>query len=87
MTERANQLLAEVLRLPPAERVEFAERILESFDDPQRRALDAEWAAEIERRIAAYERGEVTAIPAEEVFAAINQRGHGRPGWFPMLLM
>jgi len=31
--------------------------------------LDAAWAAEIERRLAAYDRGDVTAIPVEEVFA------------------
>jgi putative addiction module component (TIGR02574 family) len=31
--------------------------------------LDSAWGAEIERRLAAYDRGEVQALPAEEVFA------------------
>ncbi|HEY4080676.1 MAG TPA: addiction module protein [Burkholderiaceae bacterium] len=31
--------------------------------------LDALWESEIERRLAAYERGEVHAVDADEVFA------------------
>ena len=31
--------------------------------------VEAAWAVEIERRIAAYERGEMPTYPAEEVFA------------------
>ena len=31
--------------------------------------VQAAWEAEIKRRIEAYERGEATLIPAEEVFA------------------
>jgi hypothetical protein len=38
---------------------------------PEERArlAEARWAAEIKRRVEAYERGEATLIPAEEVFA------------------
>lgn len=33
------------------------------------REIEAEWEAEIKRRIDAYERGEARLIPAEDVFA------------------
>jgi len=31
--------------------------------------LEAEWAEEVERRVAAFDRGEIPAYPAEDVFA------------------
>ena len=34
--------------------------------------LDAAWSGEIGRRLAAYDRGEVQAIPAEQVFAELR---------------
>jgi hypothetical protein len=44
----------------------------------ERAELDALWAQEAEDRIAAYKRGEMETIPAEEVFAEIekNRLGH-----------
>lgn len=40
-----------------------------SFDEPDNEALEGAWEAEIERRLAEYDRGRVAAIDAEEVFA------------------
>lgn len=39
-----------------------------------RKAIDALWSQEAEDRIDAFERGEMTAIPAEEVFAEIEKK-------------
>ena len=39
-----------------------------------RLALDQLWAVEAEDRVDAYERGEIQAIPAEDVFNAIKNR-------------
>jgi putative addiction module component (TIGR02574 family) len=41
----------------------------ESLRDAIPQDVEAEWEAEIKRRVEAYERGEATLIPAEEVFA------------------
>jgi putative addiction module component (TIGR02574 family) len=41
----------------------------ESLRDAVPPDVEAEWEAEIKRRVEAYERGETTLIPAEEVFA------------------
>jgi putative addiction module component (TIGR02574 family) len=55
--------------LSPEERARLAEAMTESLRDAIPHDVEAEWAAEIKRRVEAYERGEATLIPAEEVFA------------------
>ena len=47
----------------------MAEVMTESLRDAMPREIEAEWEAEIKRRIDAYERGEARLIPAEDVFA------------------
>ena len=51
------------------ERASLAESLLESLRVSHVAEVEMAWAAEIERRVAAYERGEATLVPAEEVFA------------------
>lgn len=61
--------------LPPEERELLVDQLLESLNEPAAAELDAAWDAEIERRLAAYDRGEVQAIDAEEVFAKAARLG------------
>lgn len=61
--ERSAQLLS------PEERARLAEAMTESLRGAIPSEVEAEWEAEIKRRIEAYERGEATLIPAEDVFA------------------
>ena len=49
---RAKQLLDEVLDLPAEEREAFAAKLLETLDAAPDARTDAEWAAELERRVA-----------------------------------
>lgn len=74
MTTQAEQILSEVLHLSPLEKAKLVERILESFDFPNRDEIDTLWAKEIEDRIDAYEEGKIEAIPAKEVFEEIKRR-------------
>ena len=73
MNVEARHILEQALHLPPDERAAVAEGILFSLDkhDP---AIDALWADEVEARIDAYERGEITTIAAEEVLAKYRKR-------------
>jgi putative addiction module component (TIGR02574 family) len=73
MPKHGKQILAEALRLPPVERAELAEDLLSSFEFQSRTAIDALWAQEAEDRIDAFERGEMSTIPAKEVFAEIEK--------------
>ncbi len=68
MTHAADTLSAQVVQLPPEERMQVVERILDSLDEPDA-ALDALWAKEADDRLAAYRCGEVKAAALSEVIA------------------
>jgi putative addiction module component (TIGR02574 family) len=55
--------------LGPEERARLAEAMTESLREAMPAEIEAAWEAEIRRRVDAYERGEATLIPAEDVFA------------------
>lgn len=73
MSEQAEKLIQQALGLPADERAKVAERLLSSLEPPVS-AIDHLWAKEAEDRIEAYDRGEIKAIPAEDVFNAIKNR-------------
>ena len=64
-----DQILKAALALPPGARAMLADHLLASLDGPTQKEIDAAWAEEIERRVAAFDRGEMPAYPAEDVFA------------------
>jgi putative addiction module component (TIGR02574 family) len=61
MNERIKKLTEQASFLPPIERAELVEGILQSLDatDPN---LDQLWAEEAQDRLAAYRRGELEAL-------------------------
>ena len=73
MAKQGEQVLAEALKLSPVERAELVENLLSSFEFQSRKTIDALWAQEAEDRINAFERGEMAAIPAKDVFADIEK--------------
>jgi len=73
MAKQREQVLAEALKLSPVERAELVENLLSSFEFQSRKTIDALWAQEAEDRINAFERGEMAAIPAKDVFAEIEK--------------
>ncbi|AOG24787.1 MULTISPECIES: addiction module protein [unclassified Acidovorax] len=68
MTITAEALSAQAAQLPPAERMEVVERILDSLDQPDA-ALDTLWGHEASDRLAAYRRGEIEAVALSDVIA------------------
>jgi putative addiction module component (TIGR02574 family) len=69
MPDTAAELAMRAKQLPREERKRLVDELLESLNEPAATELDAAWNAEIERRLAAYDRGDVAALSAEEVFA------------------
>lgn len=63
------QLEQQARALSPEERAHLAEVLLESLHDTSLSEIEHEWQREIERRVAAYDRGEVQIYSAEDVFA------------------
>ncbi|OYU44360.1 MAG: addiction module protein [Burkholderiales bacterium PBB4] len=68
MSQAAEALSAQATQLPPEERMQVVERILDSLDQPDA-ALDALWAKEADDRLAAYRRGEIKAVALSDVIA------------------
>jgi putative addiction module component (TIGR02574 family) len=68
MSHAAEALSAQAAKLPPEERMEVVERILDSLDQPDA-ALDGLWAKEADDRLAAYRRGEIKAVALSDVIA------------------
>jgi putative addiction module component (TIGR02574 family) len=72
MPANAKQILKDALTLPAVERAALAEELLSSLDRPDS-TIDELWSKEAEDRLAAFEAGEMKAIPAEDVFAEFEQ--------------
>lgn len=60
------ELIAQALKLDPAERFDLVDQVLRSLDKPDPE-IDRVWIEEAERRLAAYRAGKVKGIPAEEI--------------------
>ena len=74
MSTESSRILSAALALPPEERAELAERILDSLGDEPGEERIARWASEAESRLDAIARGELRTRPADEVFDKLRQR-------------
>ena len=68
MVNTANLILDQALELNATERANVAEKLLFSLDSPDSK-IDALWAKEADSRVEAYNKGEIEAVSAEEVFS------------------
>lgn len=73
MSKPLNEILRDALDLPPIERAKLIDNLLASFEYKSNPAIDSLWAEEAENRIDAFDQGELTAIPAEEVFSTLQK--------------
>lgn len=69
MSDALKDLEKKAKFLTPDERAQLAEFLLESIQEPPVAEIEAAWDREIEERAAAYDRGELQTISAEDVFA------------------
>ena len=65
----------DALSLPSDMRAELAERLVQSLDEPEEIQLTPAWRREIRRRLEAFDKGEMEAIPSEEVFERLRNKG------------
>jgi putative addiction module component (TIGR02574 family) len=68
MTDEIKTLSIQARKLSPSERLQLVDDILASLDEPDPN-IDRLWAKEAEERLAAHRRGEIKAIPLEQVLA------------------
>jgi putative addiction module component (TIGR02574 family) len=69
MSDALKELEKKAKSLTADERAQLAEFLLESIQEPPVAEIEAAWDREIEERAAAYDRGELQTISAEDVFA------------------
>jgi putative addiction module component (TIGR02574 family) len=74
MSTSADTILGTALALPPDERAWLAEELIASLDEGQDAEVEAAWAAEIEKRIAEVESGEVQTVSWEDARARIRAK-------------
>ena len=65
MSEK-DRILTKALKMPPAERAEMANRLLQSLDKPDKE-IDELWKKEAEDRIDAFEAGDIQTLTVQEV--------------------
>lgn len=73
MNAAVNVLRAQAEALPPSERAELIEALMESLDQSDQ-AIEALWESEAEDRLAAFERGEIVALDEPEALRAYRAR-------------
>ena len=69
-----DSLYASAMALPDEQRRELAEALLDSLPAREALEIEAAWVAEASRRAGELERGEVEALDAGAVLAAIRAR-------------
>ncbi len=71
MSDSLDRIEKQAQELSADERARLAESMLESLQ-VHVAEVETAWADEIERRVAAFDRGEIQAYPAEDVFAEVR---------------
>jgi putative addiction module component (TIGR02574 family) len=74
MTKAAEDVLHDAMALPLGQRAELAAELLASLDGEPEEAVEAAWAAEVNRRVELIRRGEAKGRPWEQVRADLEQR-------------
>ena len=74
MSESLAELEQQARALSPDDRARLAEVLLESLQESPLSEVQAAWNREIEERIAAYDRGDLQAFAAEDVFAEARRK-------------
>lgn len=67
MSDKLDTVIEDALALPPVERARLVEVLYRSFQSDEERDIEQAWVEESERRISAYNRGEIEPVPYEEM--------------------
>jgi putative addiction module component (TIGR02574 family) len=73
MSATLDAISAQVFILPAEERMRLALALMESVETDHPVNAGEDWTAEISRRIADYDSGQVKGVPAAEVFRKLRE--------------
>ncbi len=68
-----NELINEIISLPVEERALVVDSLLKSLNPPESE-IDKKWVAVAKHRLKELQSGEVSAVPADEVFKRVWQK-------------
>lgn len=74
MAMTLKQLTHEALELPVQERAKLAQVLISSIDEVTAEDMSSAWDAELKKRVREIREGRVKGIPAEEVFARLEEK-------------
>lgn len=74
MINTFDEIIRAALTLPPDSRAVLADHLLKSLDAPDQTIVDAAWAEVAEQRIQDVQEGNVSPIPADQVFQELRNR-------------
>jgi putative addiction module component (TIGR02574 family) len=74
MTTTLKQLTHEALELPVQERAKLAHVLISSINEITDGEISSAWEAELKKRVREILEGRVKGIPAEEVFAKLEEK-------------
>jgi len=74
MPTASDKVVEEALELPADARIGLVDRILASLNLPMRPEIDRLWAEEAEQRVGEIDRGDVSLVPGDEVFAKVRRK-------------
>ena len=73
LMEDNTRVFDQALAMSPLEKAVLIEKLIQSFDQENQKAVDQAWATEAESRIDAYEAGKISARPFEAVLHDLNK--------------
>ena len=79
MNDQLVELAERGKALAPEDRSRLVDLLLESLHEAPIGEVEAAWDAEAERRLSAYQRGEIQAVDGEEVLARVRTPSSGAP--------
>ena len=74
MSQLANDWMNLLVVLPPADRAEIAQRLIESLDEPAQPDWEMSWDEELKKRAERMKNGSVQGIPFDEVMANLRRK-------------
>ena len=76
MTIAMKQLMHDALELSVQERAKLAHILIASIDESEDGEIASAWDVELKKRVQEIREGKVKGIPAEEVFAKLEEKYH-----------
>ena len=73
MSSNLDRLTADAMKLPLRDRVQLAQRLVETLDDEVEPNTEALWFAEAERRLEELRSGKVGGIESDEAFRSARE--------------